>query len=102
MRKRWNLVAKQTQGVNSHFVEKMFAHNSQSLKLDTVYLPPTEAQLFTEYEKFYSELYISQEYRLKAELEKKDKIIIGNQEEKDDKIKELEERIARFEKFIKI
>jgi len=102
MRKRWNLVAKQTQGVNSHFVEKMFAHNSQSLKLDTVYLPPTEAQLFTEYKKFYSELYISQEYRLKAELEKKDKIIIGNQEEKDDKIKELEERIARFEKFIKI
>ena len=102
MRKRWNSIAKLTQGVNGHIVEKMFSHNSKTLQLDTFYFKPTLEQLFTEYKKFYSELYISQEYRLKAELEKKDKIIIGNQEEKDDKIKELEERIARFEKFIKI
>ena len=84
MRKRWNLIAKQTQGVNSHFVEKMFAHNSRTHALDTTYLKPRIEQLFAEYKKFYSELYISKEYRLKIELRKKDKMIDENQEIVDD------------------
>lgn len=101
MRKRWNLISKTTDGVNPHLSEKMFAHNSQSLKLDTVYLPATEAQLLTEYKKFYRELYISEEYRLKAELERKNKIIIENQEEKDRRLVNQESRIAELEKALK-
>ena len=101
MRKRWNLIAKTTDGVNAHLAEKMFAHNSQSLKLDTFYLKPTIEQLFAEYKKFYSELYISQEYRLKAELEKKNQIIIENQEEKDLRLVNQESRIEELEKILK-
>ena len=101
MRKRWNLIAKTTDGVNAHLAEKMFAHNSQSLKLDTFYLKPTEEQLLTEYKKFYRELYISQEYRLKVELENKNKIIIENQEEKDRRLVNQESRIAELEKALK-
>jgi integrase len=101
MRKRWNVISKTTDGVNPHLSEKMFAHNSQSLKLDTVYLPATEAQLLIEYKKFYRELYISEEYRLKAELEKKNKIIIENQEEKDLRLVNQESRIAELEKVLK-
>ena len=95
MRKRWNLIAKQTQGVNSHFVEKMFAHNSRTHALDTTYLKPTIEQLFAEYKKFYSELYISKEYRLKIELRKKDKMIDENQ------VVNYEARIAELENIIK-
>ncbi|MDA8721214.1 hypothetical protein N9M35_05275 [Nitrosopumilus sp.] len=95
MRKRWNLIAKQTPNVNSHFVEKMFSHNSRTHALDTVYLPPTIEQLFAEYKKFYSELYISKEYRLKIELRKKDKMIDENQ------VVNYEARIAELENIIK-
>ena len=101
MRKRWNLIAKTTDGVNAHLAEKMFAHNSQSLKLDTFYLKPTEEQLLTEYKKFYRKLFISQEYRLKVELEKKNQIIIENQEEKDRRLVNQESRIAELEKALK-
>ena len=101
MRKRWKLVAMLTQGINPHLVEKMFAHNSQTIKLDTFYLKPTEEQLRTEYKKFYRGLYISEEYRLKVELEKKDKIIIENQEEKDVRLLNQEGRIAELEKILK-
>jgi hypothetical protein len=79
----------------------MFSHNSKTLQLDTFYFKPTLEQLFTEYKKFYSELYISKEYRLKAELEKKDKIIIENQEEKDVRLLNQEGRIAELEKVLK-
>ena len=101
MRKRWNLISKLTDGVNHHLSEKMFAHNSQSLKLDTFYLKPTEEQLLTEYKKFYRKLFISQEYRLKVELENKNKIIIENQEEKDRRLVNQESRIAELEKALK-
>jgi len=101
MRKRWNTIAKLTDGVNSHIVEKMYDHNSQTHKLDTFYFKPTEEQLLTEYKKFYPQLYISQEYRLKAELEKKNKIIIENQEEKDRRLVNQEGRIAELEKALK-
>ena len=101
MRKRWKLVAMLTQGINPHLVEKMFAHNSQTIKLDTFYLKPTEEQFRAEYKKFYRELYISEEYRLKVELEKKDKIIIENQEEKDLRLVNQEGRIAELEKVLK-
>lgn len=95
MRKRWDLVAKQTSNVNSHFVEKMFSHNSKTHALDTVYLKPRIEQLFEEYKKFYAQLYISKEYRLKIELEKKNKMI------DESKVANYEARIAELESIIK-
>ena len=63
---------------------------------------PELSDLFKEYEKFSDRLVVSKEARLESKLLRKDRIIEENQAQKDDKIKELEERIARFEKFIKI
>ena len=63
---------------------------------------PELSDLFKEYEKFSDRLVVSKEARLESKLLRKDKIIEENQAQKDDKIKELEERIARFEKLIKI
>ena len=73
----------------------MFSHNSRTHALDTVYLKPTIEQLFAEYKKFYSELYISKEYRLKIELRKKDKMIDEN------KVANYEARIVELENIIK-
>ena len=101
IRKRWKTIAENTDGVNSSKVEKMFGHSTSNV-LDNTYYKPDFANLFKEYEKFSDELVVSQEARLESELLRKDKIIEENQAQKDDKIKELEERIARFEKFIKI
>ena len=63
---------------------------------------PELSDLFKEYEKFSDRLVVSKEARLESKLLRKDKILEENQAQKDDKIKELEERIARFEKLIKI
>jgi len=63
---------------------------------------PELSDLFKEYEKFSDRLVVSKEARLESKLLRKDRIIEENQAQKDDKIKELEERIARFEKLIKI
>ena len=101
IRKRWNTIAKNTDGVNYNKVEKMFGHSTNHA-LDNVYYKAELSDYFKEYEKFCDELAVSKEARLESELLRKDKIIEENQAQKDDKIKELEERIARFEKFIKI
>ena len=100
MRKRWDTVAKDTDGVNYNKIEKMFAH-STTHKLDTVYYKPKLDELFKEYDKFYRGLYISDSYKLRVELEQKETVIEENQAQKDDKIKSLEDRLERFEAFMK-
>jgi hypothetical protein len=101
MRKRWDTVAKDSDNANYNKIEKMFAHNTRTHALDTVYNKPNLAALFVEYDKFYRGLYISDSFRLRIELDQKDMIIEVSQAQKDDKIKSLEARLERFEAFMK-
>jgi integrase len=101
IRKRWNTIAKNTDGVNYNKVEKMFGHSTNHVS-DNVYYKAELPAYFKEYEKFCDELAVSEEAILEIELRNKDRIIEATHAEKDDRIKELEERISRFEKFIKI
>ncbi len=100
IRKRWNTIAKNTDGVNSNKVEKMYGH-STTHALDDTYYKPELSDLFKEYEKFSDRLVVSKEDRLELELLRKDEIIEENQAQKDDKIKSLEDRLERFEAFMK-
>ena len=102
IRKRWNTVAKDTDGVNSNKVEKMFGHHSRTIENDTTYYKPDLAKLFKEYEKFSDRLTVSEESILEIELRNKDKIIESTHAEKDDRIKELINRITLLEKFVKV
>ena len=100
IRKRWNTIAKNTDDVNYNKVEKMYSH-STTHALDNTYYKPELSDLFKEYEKFSDKLVISKEAILESELLRKGKIIELNQAQKDDKIKSLEDRLERFEAFMK-
>ena len=99
IRKRWNTIAKNTDGVNANKVEKMYDHNSQTHKLDTLYFKPTIDELFEEYEKFVDKLAVSEEAILEVELKNKNKQIESSEAEKDDKIRKLEARLVKMEEF---
>ena len=102
MRKRWDTVAKDNDNANYNKIEKMFAHNTKTHSLDTVYNKPKLPALFVEYDKFYRGLYISDSFRLRIELDQKDMIIEASQSQKDDTIKDLMDRITLLEKFVKV
>jgi hypothetical protein len=78
----------------------MYGH-STTHALDDTYYKPELSDLFKEYEKFSDRLVVSKEDRLELELLRKDEIIEENQAQKDDKIKSLEDRLERFEAFMK-
>jgi hypothetical protein len=102
MRKRWDTVAKDSDNANYNKIEKMFAHNTRTHALDTVYNKPKLPALFVEYDKFYRGLFISDSFRLRIELDQKDMIIEVSQAQKDNTIKDLMDRITLLEKFIKV
>ncbi len=100
IRKRWNTIAKNTDGVNSNKVEKMYGH-STTHALDDTYYKPELSDLFKEYEKFSDELVVSKEAILESELLRKDKIIELNQAQKDQRLLDQESRITELEKVLK-
>ena len=80
----------------------MYDHTSKTIALDTTYYKPDLEDLFKEYEKFSDRLAVSEESILEIELRNKDKIIESTHAEKDDRIKELINRITLLEKFVKV
>ena len=100
IRKRWNTIAKNTDGVNYNKVEKMYGH-STSHALDNTYYKPEFEELFKEYEKFSDKLAVSKEALLEAELVRKNKVIEDNQAQKDQRLLDQESRIVELEKIIK-
>lgn len=86
-RKRFNGILKLSDNqINSSIAEKLMAHNSKEIKLDSNYLEPTRDQCFKEFKKAILELTINSEERQKIQIEKKEL----ESQEKDKKIKELE------------
>ena len=87
-RKRWDTLAKSTSGINPNLIEKLMAHNSKTIALDSNYLKPTPEILFEEFKKIMSSLSISKEYILLTEnLKLKEKI---HSQTKDDVLKVFE------------
>lgn len=99
IRKRWNTIAKNTDGVNYNKVEKMYAHSTTHV-LDNTYYKPELSDLFEEYEKFSDKLAVTPEAILQAEIARKNRIIEENQAQKDQKLQDQEKRIAELEKVI--
>ncbi len=81
-RKRFNGKLKMDENnINSNIAEKLMAHNSKEIKLDTNYLDVPLERLFEEFKKAILELTVSKEEKQKIEIKKKE-----------DKITELEKK----------
>lgn len=93
LRKRWNTIMKNNSDIDKSFVEKMFAHTVKTFSLDTVYHKPDIEKLFSEYQKGIRELMISDEYRLRFELDQKDKEL--------SEIEDLKIKLENIQEFVK-
>lgn len=88
-RKRFNGKLKMDENnINSNIAEKLMAHNSKEIKLDTNYLDVPLERLFKEFQKAIFELTVSREERQKVEIQ------VKNQE-----IKELEAKEQTIDKL---
>ena len=96
-RKRFNTIMKLNNEVNSNVAEKLMGHKRG---LDGVYLSPTREDCFKEFKKSMYELMINDSWRLKKEVEKQNEQLDKMQSEKDNRILELENRLANTEKFL--
>ena len=98
-RKRFNGKLKMDENnINSNIAEKLMAHNSKVIKLDTLYLDPPIEKLFMEFKKVIFELTVSKEERQKIEIQKKNDEIT-ELETKTKTIFDQEERIKNLEKI---
>ena len=90
-RHRFDEIFKSVPGVNAHVAEKIFAHTSRIIPLDSTYNNPSTRKLFEEYKKIIPHIMIDDTARNKLELEKKEQI---NQElkKKNDDIEELKKQ----------
>ena len=96
-RKRFNTIMKLNSDVNSNIAEKLMGHKNG---LDGVYFTPNREECFEEFKKSVNELMVDESWRLKIELERKNKELDKHQCEKDGKILELEARLTNTEKIL--
>lgn len=89
-RKRFNTILKMDSEVNSNVAEKLMAHKKG---LDGVYFKPTREDSFREFSKAINQLTLNESERLKLEVK-------DLTENKDDIIKQYEDRISRTEKIL--
>lgn len=92
LRKRFDTILKSNIGVNPSLAERLMGH-SVSIRLDNAYFRPSEQSLFETYQKIISDLIIDDRYQLKDEIAQKDEQIKSLQNDKDLKIKELEQKL---------
>ena len=89
-RKRFNTILKIDSEVNSNIAEKLMAHKRG---LDGVYFKPTRDDCFREFRKAIPQLTVSESERLKIEVN-------DLTENKDEIIKNYEDRLAKTEKLL--
>ena len=104
-RKRFNGKLKMDDNnINSNIAEKLMAHNSKEIKLDTNYLDVPLEKLFAEFRKAIFDLTVSPKERDAVKLLEKDREISDLQKEKEskkdiqkqlDEIKSKQEKLAR-------
>jgi len=71
-RKRFNTILKSNPNISYAIAERLMDHKTN---LEPVYLHTPKEKLFSEYEKAIPELMIDEEFRLREEAKKKDKLI---------------------------
>lgn len=109
-RKRFNGKLKLDENqINSSIAEKLMAHNSKEIKLDTNYLDIPIERLFKEFKKAILELTVSDEERQKVTIQKKQKridelekkeITIDEQQKQIDIMEVQIQKIQKFEKKV--
>lgn len=92
LRKRFNTILKSRNDVNPNIAERLMGH-SLTIQLDNTYFVPTVERLFEEYQKVIMDLTIDEKYQVLNELELKNQYIQKLETDKDQKIKELEQRL---------
>jgi len=104
-RKRFNGKLKLDESqINSNIAEKLMAHNSKEIKLDTNYLDIPIERLFKEFKKAIFELTVSDKERQKVEILRQQDTITELQEEKkqhqdtQQQLDEMKKRQIEFEK----
>ncbi len=95
LRKFFDTVLKSNIKINSNIAEKLTGH-STTFYLDNVYFKPTIESMFTEYQKAIPDLTITDQYRLRHELNQKSERIEGLENEKDKKIQNLENKMSEL------
>ena len=90
-RKRFNTILKIDSDVNSNITEKLMAHKKG---LDGAYFKPTREECFKEFRKAILQLTLSESERLKLEVN-------NLTENKDNIVKQYEDRISRTENLLK-
>lgn len=98
IRKRFSTILKSNKSINLSLAEKLLGHSS-TIPLDNHYFKPTIDVLFDEYQKVIPELVVDETYRLKIELEKKDKEIQAIKS-KDDRIGVLEKQLSEIREHL--
>jgi|GEM_PF-918367 len=89
-RKRFNTILKIDSEINSNIAEKLMAHKRG---LDGVYFKPTREDCFREFQKAIPQLTLSESEKLKQQVED-----LSNN--KDEIIKDYEQRLSRTEKLL--
>ena len=95
VRKFFDTVLKSNIKINSNMTEKMFGHSTR-FYLDNVYFKPTVESMFKEYQKAIPDLTITDQYRLRYELNLKSEIIENLENQKDRKIQDLENKVSEL------
>lgn len=100
IRKYFDTVLKSNNEINPNIAEKLTGH-SQTFRLDNVYYKPDIDTMFSEFQKVIKLLTITDEYRLKQELESKNQTIRQLETDKDQKIRDLEYKITEVYAHLK-
>lgn len=92
-RHRFNEIIKSSNLINPHIAEKLMAHSSKLIPMDTTYLNPNQETLFHEYRKIIPLLTISEDQQ---KLEEARSIMVNTKEHEN-----LKQRVIELEKKIK-
>jgi len=98
IRKRFDTILEMNHEVSSGASQYLMDHTGYLSGMH--YRRPTEEQIFKSYNVASSELMISNELRMKLQLEQKEDEVMKNESIKDNRIKELESRAERTEKLL--
>ena len=101
-RYRFNDIVKNIDNINVHITEKMFAHTSKLIPLDTTYHNPNMENMFKEYKKIIPFITIDETERKELEIKNAKKINDELHQELNEKNQQLEEKNEDLEDKIKL
>ncbi len=100
IRKFFFTMIKSNNEINPNIAEKLTGH-SLTFRLDNVYFKPDNDSMFKEFQKVIRDLTITDEYRLKQEIETKNQTIKQLEFDKDQKIRDLEYKLTEVYAHLK-